>query len=153
MWYSTKRTKVQLGLRRASRANAPHYPVIIRSGSPTAASSLHLDQSAAAITSAPRAHQFHKHPRLANLFSQFTMIMSEKQIIRDCSHAGSWYSDSKSRLNSELDGWLAAVDTPVTCIGPRSDGEELQELPVPGARMIIAPWVSSYSANSICQSH
>ncbi|SMR50571.1 unnamed protein product [Zymoseptoria tritici ST99CH_3D1] len=72
--------------------------------------------------------------------------MSKGQTIRDCSHAGSWYSDSSSKLNAELDGWLAAVDAPVTCIGPRSEGEQVQQLPVPGARMIIAPHAGySYS--------
>ena len=59
--------------------------------------------------------------------------------IREASHAGSWYSSSKSKLSSELDGWLADVPTPVECIGPRSAGQTVDSLPVPGARVIIAP--------------
>ncbi|EME88402.1 uncharacterized protein MYCFIDRAFT_86111 [Pseudocercospora fijiensis CIRAD86] len=72
--------------------------------------------------------------------------MSSDQIIRDASHAGSWYSDSKSQLNSQLDGWLAAVDTPVSCIGPQSSQEVFPDVPVPSARVIIAPHAGySYS--------
>ncbi|KAF7195527.1 Protein MEMO1 [Pseudocercospora fuligena] len=72
--------------------------------------------------------------------------MSSDQIIRDASHAGSWYSDSKSQLNSQLEGWLAAVDHPVSCIGPQSSQEVLPDMPVPSARVIIAPHAGySYS--------
>ncbi|KAH8594686.1 MEMO1 family [Bisporella sp. PMI_857] len=55
---------------------------------------------------------------------------------REASHAGSWYSSRSSTLSAELDGWLAQV--------PKSiDG---RELPVPGARVIIAPHAGySYS--------
>ena len=67
--------------------------------------------------------------------------MSSGQVIREASHAGSWYTDSKSQLNSQLDGWLHAVKPPVTCIGPQSEGQTAGEVPVPGARMIIAPYV------------
>jgi predicted class III extradiol MEMO1 family dioxygenase len=67
--------------------------------------------------------------------------MASDQITRNASHAGSWYSDSKSQLNSQLDGWLSAVDPPISCIGPRSEGDEQPQLPVPGARVIIAPYV------------
>jgi predicted class III extradiol MEMO1 family dioxygenase len=74
--------------------------------------------------------------------------MSNGQIIREASHAGSWYSDSKSQLNSQLDGWLSAVDPPVSCIGPLSNGEQEQQMPVPGARMIIAPYVNSVGKQS-----
>lgn len=49
--------------------------------------------------------------------------------IREASHAGSWYSSGKSKLSSELDGWLSQVTTT----------NDLKELPVPGARIIIAP--------------
>ncbi|KAK3117656.1 hypothetical protein LTR53_000784 [Teratosphaeriaceae sp. CCFEE 6253] len=72
--------------------------------------------------------------------------MATKQIVRDASHAGSWYSESPRRLDAELDGWLAAVRTPVKCIGPRSEGQSVAELPVAGARVIIAPHAGfSYS--------
>ena len=67
--------------------------------------------------------------------------MASRQTIREASHAGSWYSASKSQLNSQLDGWLAALKTPVSCIGPQSEGQTISELPVAGARMIIAPYV------------
>jgi predicted class III extradiol MEMO1 family dioxygenase len=65
--------------------------------------------------------------------------MSSKQIIRNPSHAGSWYTSSKSQLNSQLDGWLDDVKTPVTCIGPHTEGQQVGQLPVPGARIIIGP--------------
>jgi hypothetical protein len=80
---------------------------------------------------------------------KFTSNMSKGQLIRDASHAGSWYSSSKSQLNSQLEGWLSAVDPPVSCIGPKSDGEQQQKLPVPGARMIIAPYVRSIIGRKI----
>ncbi|KAF2771053.1 UPF0103-domain-containing protein [Teratosphaeria nubilosa] len=69
-----------------------------------------------------------------------------KQVVRHPSHAGSWYTSNGSQLNSQLEGWLGAVKTPLTCIGPRSEGESLGALPVPGARVIIAPHAGySYS--------
>ncbi|KAK5126599.1 hypothetical protein LTR85_009533 [Meristemomyces frigidus] len=72
--------------------------------------------------------------------------MSSRQVVRDASHAGSWYAASKSQLSSQLDGWLAAVKPPVQCIGSRSEGQTVPELPVPGARVIIAPHAGySYS--------
>ncbi|KAK0271504.1 hypothetical protein LTR35_013215 [Friedmanniomyces endolithicus] len=72
--------------------------------------------------------------------------MASKEVIREATHADSWYSASKSQLNSQLDGWLAAVKTPVKCIGPRTEGQSTAELPVPGARVIIAPHAGySYS--------
>ena len=67
--------------------------------------------------------------------------MAEKQVIREASHAGSWYTSSASQLSSQLEGWLAAVKPPVKCIGPQSEGQMFPGLPVPGARMIIAPYV------------
>lgn len=67
--------------------------------------------------------------------------MSSGQVIREASHAGSWYTDSKPQLNSQLDGWLEAVKPPVECIGPQSEGQSVEEVPIPGARMIIAPYV------------
>jgi hypothetical protein len=54
---------------------------------------------------------------------------SYKMATRVASHAGSWYSSRASTLSSELDEWLAQVPTSI-------DGKEL---PVPGARVIIAP--------------
>jgi hypothetical protein len=68
-----------------------------------------------------------------------TSKMSSRQIIRNPSHAGSWYTSSKSQLNSQLDGWLDDVKTPVTCIGPHTEGQQVDQLPVPGARIIIGP--------------
>ncbi|KAI5206356.1 UPF0103-domain-containing protein [Aureobasidium subglaciale] len=65
---------------------------------------------------------------------------------REPSHAGSWYSSSKSQLSGQLDGWLSKVDTPVHPIGQVSSQESLSSLPVPGARVIIAPHAGySYS--------
>ncbi|KAI9684684.1 MAG: hypothetical protein M1829_000058 [Trizodia sp. TS-e1964] len=56
---------------------------------------------------------------------------------RAATHAGSWYSSSARTLSRELDAWLALVPTALDNIGP---------LPVPGARMIIAPHAGySYS--------
>jgi hypothetical protein len=52
-----------------------------------------------------------------------------KMTTRVASHAGSWYSSRASTLSGELDEWLAQVPTSI-------DGKEL---PVPGARVIIAP--------------
>ncbi|GAQ38941.1 hypothetical protein AtubIFM56815_007502 [Aspergillus tubingensis] len=49
---------------------------------------------------------------------------------REDSHAGSWYSDDKSTLSYQLDHWLQEVPDEIEGIG---------KLPVPGARMIIAP--------------
>ncbi len=65
--------------------------------------------------------------------------MAGRDIVRDASHAGSWYTDSKLQLSSQLDGWLAAVNPPVNLIAPGSEGQTVSELPVPNARMIIAP--------------
>ncbi|TKA79120.1 hypothetical protein B0A55_02426 [Friedmanniomyces simplex] len=72
--------------------------------------------------------------------------MASQESTREASHADSWYSASKSQLNAQLDAWLAAVPTPVKCIGPRTEGQSITDLPVPGARMIIAPHAGySYS--------
>jgi hypothetical protein len=65
-----------------------------------------------------------------NLQSQNTStLVSFKMTTRVASHAGSWYSSRASTLSSELDQWLAQVPSSI-------DGKEL---PVPGARIIIAP--------------
>jgi hypothetical protein len=53
----------------------------------------------------------------------------KKMTTREASHAGSWYSSRPSTLSSELDEWLAQV--PASIKG--------KELPIPGARIIIAP--------------
>ncbi|KAH9822885.1 hypothetical protein Tdes44962_MAKER00713 [Teratosphaeria destructans] len=69
-----------------------------------------------------------------------------RQVVRDPSHAGSWYTSNGAQLSSQLEGWLEAVKKPLTCIGPRSEGENLAALPVPGARVVIAPHAGySYS--------
>ncbi|KAH6724740.1 MEMO1 family [Leptodontidium sp. MPI-SDFR-AT-0119] len=55
---------------------------------------------------------------------------------RAASHAGSWYSSRGTTLSNELDQWLAQVPDSI-------DGTQL---PVPGARIIIAPHAGySYS--------
>lgn len=59
--------------------------------------------------------------------------------VREASHAGSWYSSSKSQLSSQLDGWLADVKAPLKCIGPHTSSQTVDGLPAPGARVIIAP--------------
>ncbi|EMC94428.1 hypothetical protein BAUCODRAFT_149584 [Baudoinia panamericana UAMH 10762] len=72
--------------------------------------------------------------------------MSDKDIVRDASHAGSWYSASASQLDSQLEGHLAAVKPPLKCIGPQSEGQSVSELPISGARVIIGPHAGySYS--------
>jgi hypothetical protein len=52
---------------------------------------------------------------------------------REPSHAGSWYSDNRSTLTRQLDQWLAQVPNEIEGIG---------SLPVPGSRVVIAPYVS-----------
>jgi predicted class III extradiol MEMO1 family dioxygenase len=69
--------------------------------------------------------------------------MSSSKTVREASHAGSWYSDSKAELSSQLDGWLASVRAPVTAIGPQTQGEAISTIPLPGARVIIAPYVDA----------
>ncbi|KAL4912790.1 MEMO1 family [Aspergillus aurantiobrunneus] len=49
---------------------------------------------------------------------------------RAASHSGSWYSDDRRALTHQLDQWLAQVPDTI---------EGLGSLPVPGARIIIAP--------------
>ncbi|KAI5369706.1 Putative MEMO1 family protein [Septoria linicola] len=73
-------------------------------------------------------------------------MSSSDQITRHASHAGSWYSSSESQLDTQLEGWLAAVNSPVACIGPQSEGQSYTALPVTDARIIIAPHAGySYS--------
>jgi len=54
--------------------------------------------------------------------------MSQKGT-RDADHAGSWYVSSPEQLSGQLDGWLDDVPDTVND----------SSLPVPGARVIIAP--------------
>ncbi|KAI9797074.1 MAG: hypothetical protein M1833_005679 [Piccolia ochrophora] len=59
---------------------------------------------------------------------------------RPATHAGSWYTSSGSSLRSQLSSWVSAVSNPLPNTGP---------LPVPNARVIIAPHAGySYSGSS-----
>ncbi|KAJ5709329.1 UPF0103/Mediator of ErbB2-driven cell motility (Memo-related) [Penicillium malachiteum] len=58
-------------------------------------------------------------------------------------HAGSWYSDNARTLTRELDGWLAQVPDTLQHVG---------SLPVPGARIIIAPH-AGYSYSGPCAAY
>lgn len=58
---------------------------------------------------------------------------------REASHAGSWYEDDADELSTQLDEFLARV--------PSTLGE--QSLPIPGARVIIAPH-AGYSYSGPC---
>lgn len=63
--------------------------------------------------------------------------MVERSLVREASHAGSWYTSNAQQLTKQIDQWLAAVDKKAI-----SDGE----LPLPGARAIISPHAGySYS--------
>jgi hypothetical protein len=82
------------------------------------------------LSALPLYPSFTPHPSSFNLQSQNTStFVSFKMTTRVASHAGSWYSSRASTLSSELDQWLAQVPSSI-------DGKEL---PVPGARIIIAP--------------
>ena len=85
--------------------------------------------------------------------------------VRSATHAGSWYSADKRTLESELDDWLSDVPEAVPCIrsgrlnaggsvnreidasAETKEGEnssapcasETKDVPVEGARAIIAP--------------
>ena len=52
---------------------------------------------------------------------------------RAASHSGSWYSDDPRGLTRQLDQWLSQVPESI---------EGLGSLPVPGARIVIAPYDS-----------
>jgi hypothetical protein len=67
-------------------------------------------------------------PTPTHLRHQPTITMQS----REASHAGSWYSDSTRTLTHQLDQWLAQVPDTMANVG---------SLPVPGARVIIAPYV------------
>ena len=75
--------------------------------------------------------------------------MAEKPVVRDPTHAGSWYTSKGSELDQQLSGWLGAVRPPVNCIGPQSEGQNLEQLPVPGARVIIGPYVMFTSSSKL----
>ncbi|RAH75143.1 protein MEMO1 [Aspergillus aculeatinus CBS 121060] len=62
---------------------------------------------------------------------------------REATHAGSWYSDSQHTLTRQLDQWLAQVPNEIPGIG---------SLPVPGARIIIAPH-AGYAYSGPCAAH
>lgn len=51
---------------------------------------------------------------------------------RKASHAGSWYSADGATLTKQLERWLGNVDNSVEGVG---------NIPQPGARVIIAPYV------------
>jgi predicted class III extradiol MEMO1 family dioxygenase len=63
---------------------------------------------------------------------------------RVASHAGTWYSAAPKELSAELDVWLKEVGTNVKELDVGT-GESAKEglrwdtLPIPGARVIIAP--------------
>ena len=50
--------------------------------------------------------------------------------VREASHSGSWYTDHGPSLTSQLQGWLDDAER---------DMAELRKVPLPGARIIIAP--------------
>ncbi|KAF2456830.1 MEMO1 family [Lineolata rhizophorae] len=60
-------------------------------------------------------------------------------VVRSATHAGSWYSASKSELSPQLDRWLDQVPAETQCIGADSSKEDAVALPAQGARAIIAP--------------
>ncbi|KAM5456773.1 hypothetical protein MaudCBS49596_001014 [Microsporum audouinii] len=60
--------------------------------------------------------------------------------VRRPSHAGSWYSDDGATLQAQIDKWLDLVPNELEGVG---------SLPVPGARVIIAPH-AGYSYSGPC---
>ncbi|TAQ87665.1 hypothetical protein B7494_g4024 [Chlorociboria aeruginascens] len=62
---------------------------------------------------------------------------------RPASHAGSWYASQASTLSTQLTSWLSAV--PSSIDPPR-------DVPVPGARVIIAPH-AGYSYSGPCAAY
>lgn len=63
-------------------------------------------------------------------------------LTREASHAGSWYSDHKSTLSKQLDGWLDQVPDAIEGVG---------SIPLSGARAIIAPYVPAMSTDNHIQ--
>ncbi|KAL4968176.1 protein MEMO1 [Aspergillus stella-maris] len=62
---------------------------------------------------------------------------------RAASHSGSWYSDDPRGLTRQLDQWLAQVPDSI---------EGLGSLPVPGARIVIAPH-AGYRYSGACAAY
>ncbi|KAL4878369.1 MEMO1 family [Aspergillus karnatakaensis] len=62
---------------------------------------------------------------------------------RAASHSGSWYSDDRRVLTNQLDQWLAQVPDNI---------ERLGSLPIPGARIIIAPH-AGYRYSGACAAY
>ncbi|KAL4783132.1 MEMO1 family [Aspergillus varians] len=62
---------------------------------------------------------------------------------RAATHSGSWYSDDRRALTYQLDQWLAQVPDTI---------EGLGSLPVPGARIIIAPH-AGYRYSGACAAY
>jgi predicted class III extradiol MEMO1 family dioxygenase len=58
---------------------------------------------------------------------------------REATHAGSWYTDNRSELSAQLEGWLDAVPSQAKGIGTQSAQEAPVDIPSTGARAIIAP--------------
>lgn len=58
------------------------------------------------------------------------MKIRKEMSTRKAYHAGSWYSDDQAELTSQLDSWMKAVPDHIDGLGA---------LPIPGARIIIAP--------------
>jgi hypothetical protein len=83
-------------------------------------------------------------PSSDNLFTYeqqtFTMSRSTSLLSRHATHAGTWYSDDDDKLSNDLDSWLNAVPEPVKGIGSISKQEPPISYPVPGAKVIIAPY-------------
>ncbi|KAF3480622.1 DUF52 domain-containing protein [Arthroderma uncinatum] len=63
--------------------------------------------------------------------------------VRRPSHAGSWYSDDEVTLQTQIDKWLGYVPDKLEGIG---------SLPVPGARVIIAPH-AGYAYSGPCAAY
>ncbi|TID22852.1 UPF0103-domain-containing protein [Venturia nashicola] len=65
---------------------------------------------------------------------------------REATHAGTWYTDDRKKLDGQLDGWLADVPNQIPGIASTSKTEPPVSYPVKGARVIIAPHAGySYS--------
>ncbi|KAK2858429.1 hypothetical protein FQN49_004743 [Arthroderma sp. PD_2] len=63
--------------------------------------------------------------------------------VRRPSHAGSWYSDNGPMLQNQIDKWMEEVPDTLDGLG---------SLPVPGARMIIAPH-AGYAYSGPCAAY
>ncbi|KAJ3275560.1 hypothetical protein HK104_003868 [Borealophlyctis nickersoniae] len=58
-------------------------------------------------------------------------------IVRDASHAGSWYTKAGPRLSTELDNWLKSVPTT-----PEEGSLASAPIPMRNVRAVIAPYYS-----------